>query len=679
MKSSNHACFKGLCLLCLFAAGPWPAGASGQTRLANKTEVTVSVDSMAGVIDANLYGQFAEHLGACIYGGIWVGEGSTIPNTRGIRNDVVTALKNLQVPVLRWPGGCFADEYHWMDGIGPKPQRAKMVNTNWGGVVEDNSFGTHEFLDLCELIGAEPYISGNLGRGTVDELARWIEYTTSDGDNPMANLRRKHGRAEPWTITYWGIGNESWGCGGRMRPEYYSDLARHYSAFMNNYGRNQVYKIASGPNGADTVWTKVVMERTGQLIDGLGLHYYTSAGSKPAADFDEKGWFDVIKKTLYMDDLLHLHTRIMDRYDPGKKVALIVDEWGTWYAVEPGTNPAFLYQQNTMRDAIVAASNLNIFHHHCDRVKMTNIAQMINVLQSMILTDKEKMVLTPTYHVFEMYNVHQNAIHLPLALKTTDYAYQGDAVPAINASASMDAKGVVHVSLCNVHPNRSEKISLSIKNFESQKVTARLLTAQTMNALNSFDKPNTVVPAPFADFTTVKGQLELTMPAKSVLILALQGKLNSRIGAPVRVNQPKPKLKYAYSEQVLLNLPDFSALPILREGLIDQISLPPDNSGSDYAVRYTGYLKIPANGFYNFYVNCDDGAKLYIDDKLVVNNDGRHAPIEKKGFASLQKGFHKLVVEFFQAGGGAELNISIEGSELKKQTIPAEMLFHEGR
>jgi alpha-N-arabinofuranosidase len=671
--------FSPLRLFCLISMVALAARVSGQTPGLDKTAISVSLDSMAGVIDANLYGQFSEHLGSCIYGGLWVGEGSPIPNTRGIRNDVVAALRKLKVPVLRWPGGCFADEYHWMDGIGPRNARAKMVNTNWGGVVEDNSFGTHEFLDLCGMIGAEPYISGNLGRGTVDELAKWIEYTTSDGDNPMANLRRKHGRHEPWTIKYWGVGNESWGCGGRMRPEYYADLARQYSTFMKNYGANQVYKIASGPNGADTVWTKVVMERAGQLIDGIGLHYYTNAAAKPASVFDERGWFDIIKKTLYMDELLALHTLILDRYDPGKKVALIVDEWGTWYAVEPGTNPAFLYQQNTLRDAIVAASNLNIFHHHCDRVKMTNIAQMVNVLQSMILTDKEKMVLTPTYHVFEMYNVHQNAIHLPLSLKTGNYTYQGDSVPSVNASASMDAKGIVHISLCNVHPQKAEKITIDIKNFDSQKVTARLLTASAMNALNSFDKPNQVAPVAFSDFTVRKDKLELNMPAKSVIVFELQGKLNSKIGAPVKVDNPKPKLNYEYYETVLLTLPDFSKLSVLRQGLIDQIAMPADNSGSDFAVRYSGYLKIPADGFYNFFANGDDGVKLYVDDKLIINNDGRHAPIEKKGFASLQKGFHKIVVEFFQAGGGAELNISIEGTELKKQTIPADMLFHESK
>jgi hypothetical protein len=304
---------------------------------------------------------------------------------------------------------------------------------------------------------------------------------------------------------------------------------------------------------------------------------------------------------------------------------------------------------------------------------------MINVLQSMILTDKEKMVLTPTYHVFEMYNVHQNAIHLPLSLKTGNYVYQGDSVPGVNGSASMDAKGLLHISLCNVNPKTAEKITIHIKNFESKKITARLLTAAAMNALNSFEKPTQVAPVAFSDFTVLKDGLELNMPAKSVIVFELQGKLNSKIGAPVKVSNPKPKLNYAYYESVLLTLPDFSGLSILKQGLIEQIVMPAENSGSDYAVRYSGYLKIPTDGFYNFYANCDDGARVYIDEMLIINNDGRHAPIEKRGFASLQKGFHNIVVEFFQAGGGAELNISIEGSDMKKQTIPADMLFHEGQ
>ena len=640
------------------------------------TDITINTENIAGRINENIYGQFSEHLGSCIYGGIWVGEDSSIPNTRGIRNDVIEALKKLKVPVLRWPGGCFADEYHWMDGIGPRENRPKMVNTNWGGVVEDNSFGTHEFLDLCEMICAEAYICGNVGSGTVEELSKWVEYVTSDGENPMANLRRKNGRSEPWKVKYWGIGNESWGCGGKMRPEYYADLVRRYSNFTRNYGDNQIYKIASGPNVDDTTWTNVVMDLSGNVINGLALHYYTS-GSKPAADFNEAGWFNIIKKTLRMNELIKMHSEIMDKYDPAKRVSLIVDEWGTWFSVEPGTNPSFLYQQNTMRDAVVAASNLNIFHNHCDRVKMTNIAQMINVLQAMILTDNEKMVLTPTYHVFEMFNVHQNAVLLPLDLKTSNYVYNGDSIPAINGSASINTQGLIHVSLCNVNPVTDEKVIIHLENFENKKVTAKILTSDKMNALNSFDNPDNVVPADFSDFNVSGNNLEVNMPSKSIVVFELDGKVNSKIGAALKVDNAGSGLKYSCYEGSYMSLPDFANQKPVKEDYIDQIKLPEDNPGSDYAIVYSGYIKIPLDGFYNFYANSDDGTKLFVDGKLIINNDGRHAPIEETGFVSLNAGFHKIEVEFFQAGGGQVLEINIEGPNLKKQIIPAEMLFHK--
>ncbi|MDP2035835.1 MAG: alpha-N-arabinofuranosidase, partial [Ignavibacteria bacterium] len=539
----------------------------------NKTTITLNTDNVAGLINENIYGQFSEHLGSCIYGGIWVGENSKIPNTHGIRNDVIEALRKLKVPVLRWPGGCFADEYHWMDGIGPHESRPKMVNTNWGGVVEDNSFGTHEFLDFCELIAAEPYICGNVGSGTVEELSKWVEYTTSDGENPMANLRRKNGRNEPWKIKYWGIGNESWGCGGQMRPEYYADLVRRYSNFTRSYRGNLIFKIASGPNVDDTAWTSTMMKQSGRYFDALALHYYTSAGSKPAAVFNEAGWFDVIKKALRTDEIVKMHSAIMDKYDPAKRVSLIVDEWGTWFAVEPGTNPAFLYQQNTMRDAIVAASSLNIFHNNSERVRMTNIAQMINVLQAMILTKDEKMLLTPTYHVFEMYNVHQNAMLIPLDLKTSNYVFNGESVPAVNGSASITSQGVIHISLCNVNPNESEKVTINVENFINQKVKARILTTKEMNALNSFENPNNVVPVEFTDYKFTAGNLEVNLPAKSVIVFELNGKVNSKVGDPIKLDNPKPQLRYKYYEGSYMKLPDFSTLKVSKEGTIAQIEL----------------------------------------------------------------------------------------------------------
>ncbi|MCQ2221205.1 MAG: alpha-N-arabinofuranosidase, partial [Prevotella sp.] len=391
--------------------------------------VTVHCDRPGDVIPKEIYGQFAEHLGACIYGGLWVGKDSKIPNQDGYRLDVLNALKELKVPVLRWPGGCFADEYHWMDGIGPKENRPKMVNNNWGGTVEDNSFGTHEFFNLCELIGCEPYLSGNVGSGTVEELAKWVEYITSDGDSPMANLRRKNGRDKSWNLKYLGVGNESWGCGGSMRPEYYSDLFRRYSTYCRNYDGHNLFKIASGASDYDYNWTEVLMDRAGGNMAGLSLHYYTVpgwSGSKGSAtDFTKDQYYWTIGKCREIEDVLKKHINIMDKKDPKNNVALLLDEWGTWWDTEPGTNPGHLFQQNSMRDAIVASTSLDIFHRYTRRLKMCNIAQIVNVLQSMILTKDDKMVLTPTYYVFQQYAVHQDATNIPVTVICDEMSIKG--------------------------------------------------------------------------------------------------------------------------------------------------------------------------------------------------------------------------------------------------------------
>jgi len=351
------------------------------------------------------------------------------------------------VPVLRWPGGCFADEYHWQDGIGPRTERPSIVNTHWGSVVEDNQFGTHEFFDLCEMIGTEPYICGNVGSGTVQEMEQWIEYITFDGSSPMANLRRKNGRDEPWRLPYFGVGNENWGCGGSMRPEYYADLYCRYQSYVRNLSGNTIFKIACGPNGADYGWTEVLMREAARYMHGLSLHYYTEPGTwngkGSATGFDESAWFSTLSKCPRMEELIRRHGTIMDRYDPDKHVGFIVDEWGTWFDVEPGTNPAFLYQQNTLRDALVAGLTLNIFNNHCDRVQMANLAQTVNVLQALILTDGASMITTPTYHVFDMYQAHQGAILLPCFLESDLYTLNDKQMPQLSASASSAVDGKV--------------------------------------------------------------------------------------------------------------------------------------------------------------------------------------------------------------------------------------------
>lgn len=491
-----------------------------------QNKLIIEADQDKGTISRHIYGHFSEHLGRCIYGGYWVGEDSSIPNTRGIRNDVVKALRDIRIPNLRWPGGCFADEYHWMDGIGPRENRPKMINTHWGGVVEDNSFGTHEFLDLCEQLECEPYISGNVGSGTVEEMSKWIEYITFDGESPMANLRRQNGRNEPWKVKFWGVGNESWGCGGNMTPDFYSDLYRQYATFCRNYGDNRLYKIACGANEADYNWTETLMKNAGRHMQGLSLHYYTvprSWGDKGSAtQFDEEEYFTTIQKTLFMQELLNRHSTIMDRYDPQKRVGLIVDEWGTWYNVEPGTNPGFLYQQNTLRDAIVAGINLNMFNTHCDRVKMANIAQTVNVLQAIILTDEEKMVLTPTYWVFYLYKVHQDATLLPVSFTGNKYRQNNREIDAVSVSASKDATGKIHITLVNADPSNEQRIETQLRGVSVRNVSGKVLTSDKINDYNTFEQPSTISVKDFSGATFSGSSLSVVLPSKSVVLLEIE-------------------------------------------------------------------------------------------------------------------------------------------------------------
>ncbi|NRT77571.1 alpha-N-arabinofuranosidase [Clostridium beijerinckii] len=490
------------------------------------SKIIINTDIKKGKINKNIYGNFAEHLGRCIYGGFWVGKNSEIPNINGIRKDVVEALKELKLPVLRWPGGCFADEYHWKDGIGDPESRPKMVNVHWGGGTENNHFGTHEFFELCELLGAEPYICGNVGSGTVQEMREWIEYMTFDGESPMSNLRAENGNKEPWKLTYFGVGNENWGCGGNMRPEYYADLYRRYSSYVRNFGDNKIFKIACGPNDDDYKWTEVLMREAGKFMDGMSLHYYTVPGDfwlgkGSATQFSEEEWFITMKKSMKMEELITRHSTIMDKYDPDKRVALIVDEWGTWFDVEPGTNPGFLYQQNTIRDALVAGVNFNIFHNHCDRVQMTNIAQTINVLQAVILTEGSKMILTPTYHAFNMYKVHQDAELIELNIESPNYHCGDDKIPQVSATASVDKDGKLHISLCNLSPAECVDIQCELRGKAMAKVTGTILTAEAMNAHNTFEDPEKVSLKSFDGASIDEGKLTAVLPAMSLVTLEL--------------------------------------------------------------------------------------------------------------------------------------------------------------
>ncbi len=492
----------------------------------NKTTVTLKPQEAKVVIDKNIYGHFAEHLGRCIYDGFYVGEANTtIPHTDGVRNDVITALKDLKVPLLRWPGGCFADTYHWMDGIGPKGERPKIVNLWWGGVTEDNSFGTHDFLNMCEVLGAQPYLSANVGSGEVREMADWIQYTNHEGVSPMADLRKENGREKPWNVKYWGVGNEAWGCGGNMTAEYYANIYRQYSTFMTDWSNNsKVFRIASGASGNDYHWTEVLMRDVPKsLIEGVALHHYAVidwSKKGPSIGFDESHYFRTMEEATKMEEFVTKHSAIMDKYDPEKKIALVVDEWGGWYDEVKGGG--VLYQQNTMRDAMIAGTTLNTFNNHADRVRMANLAQTINVLQAVILTDGNKLLLTPTYHVMKMYNVHQDATLVPSEITgNTTYKVGDKTLPAISVSSST-ANGKTNVSLVNIHATESREIELVVPGSGKAKVSASIIQSAKLDDCNTFDQPGKIGIKVF-DGVKKKGEtVSLTLPPFSVVQVTLE-------------------------------------------------------------------------------------------------------------------------------------------------------------
>ncbi|TDO49814.1 alpha-N-arabinofuranosidase [Kribbella sp. VKM Ac-2527] len=506
------------------------------TEPTSAARIVIDLDVPGPTISRHLYGHFAEHLGRCIYEGFYVGESSELPNEAGIRLDVVEALRALDIPNLRWPGGCFADEYHWMDGIGPKSERPGMINTHWGNVEENNHFGTHEFMALCELLGAEPYVNGNIGSGTVKEMSDWVEYLTRDGDSPMGRLRKANGRDEPWKIPFWGLGNEAWGCGGNLRADAYADLARQFSTFCRDHGDNKLYKIAAGAADDDLAWTETLMKAISCLgckrdpkgfFQGISFHYYTVPGpwehKGSATEFDIDDYYRTMIKAADIDRVIAGHSAVMDAYDPQRKVGLVLDEWGTWWDVEPGTNPGFLYQQNALRDALVAGLHFDIFHRHAERLVMANIAQTVNVLQAMLLTDSSGgLVLTPTYHVFEMNKGHHDATSVPVHLvdRPAPYTIDGQSLELLSASASMKDNRAL-ISLTNLDPSSPADITLDLRGATINSHSGRLLTAPKPQAHNTSTDPSAVTPVPLTTITPVAGGLQVTLPPHSFATVAL--------------------------------------------------------------------------------------------------------------------------------------------------------------
>lgn len=485
----------------------------------------INPNEKIATINKDIYGHFSEHLGRCIYEGIYVGEDSKIPNVNGMRCDVVSALREMGIPVLRWPGGCFADEYHWKDGIGKKSERKKMINTHWGGVVEDNSFGTHEYFELCRQLGCDTYVNANVGSGSVKEMSEWVEYMTFDGVSPMAELRKKNGSEKPFNLKYLGVGNESWGCGGNMDPEYYGCLYKQYNTFCRDYDSNKhIKRIACGPNAGDYHWTKVVTDKVKHHADALSLHYYTLPTGKwdhkgSATEFDKNEYNSTICKAYYIDELIKNHLAMMQSVQPNGNLKLIVDEWGTWYDVEPGTNPGFLYQQSTMRDAIVAALTLNIFNKHADKIIMANIAQTVNVLQSVILTDGEKMVKTPTYYVFKMYKEHQNNTLIGSYITSENIESKNDRnkqFPQLIESTSTDENGTIYSTITNTSSVKSAKIKCQIADTKVDSIYAEIISGECHDK-NDFENQNKVKTVEFIDYKKIKDGFTAVIPACSVV------------------------------------------------------------------------------------------------------------------------------------------------------------------
>ncbi len=495
--------------------------------LAAQTKITLDADLAKTQISRNIYGHFAEHIGRLIYGGIYVGENNTkIPNTSGVRNDIIKALKDLKIPNLRWPGGCFADTYHWKDAVGPKNERKPIENLSWGNVREDNSFGTTEFLNLCELLGAEPYLAVNINTGTVQEAVEWVQYANhANGTSNLTDIREKSGRDKPWNVKFWGIGNESWDCGGNMSVDHYVNLYKQYATAMTSYSNTEkLFRVAVGPGGPDAKWTEEIMKDIpAKRFEGVSVHYYSVtnwSNKSSSTKFTDEEYFKTMQQAWRMEDVIRINSEMMDKYDPKKRVALIIDEWGGWYETDPEGNGQ-LYQQNTMRDAMIAGLTLNIFNNHADRVRMANLAQVVNVLQSVILTKDEKIILTPTYHVMEMYKVHQDAILVPVRIISNDFIMGNNRIQAVSVSASKDQSGMMHISLTNIDNKNNQEVEIDLKGFKAKQLKGRILTSSKVQDHNTFDNPANVVPKTFNGASISEGNLKVNMPPNSVIVLEL--------------------------------------------------------------------------------------------------------------------------------------------------------------
>jgi alpha-L-arabinofuranosidase len=467
-------------------------------KTASAVTVNVLLDEPIGTINPNVQGHFIEHLGACVYGGCWVGQKSSIKNYKGIRLDVIEALRAIKPPVLRWPGGCFADDYHWKDGIGPKHQRPKTVNLHWGDCVETNEFGTHEFMDLCQVIGAKPYLAGNLGSGSPTELRKWIEYCNYPSGTSLSDQRIENGAPKPFGVEYWGVGNENWGCGGNMSAADYAAEYRRFANYVRAWGGTEPELVACGPLGNDLNWTRSFFEKLYEKgprdcirINGFAAHHYCFNRGETGAhalDFDKYGWYSLLTDAQKMEPLIVQQRELMDEYDPIRKIGLIVDEWGSWHRATDGA--AELWQQNCIRDAMLAALTLDIFNRHADKIQMANIAQTINVLQALILTDGDKLIKTPTYHVYDMYKDHQGGESVRLEIDCNPI----HELQQVSGSASVkDSR--LSITLTNLSLDSGVEVRLSLPDltlYQAGELYELSYPQGKVTAHNNFEEPEAV-------------------------------------------------------------------------------------------------------------------------------------------------------------------------------------------
>jgi alpha-N-arabinofuranosidase len=512
-------------------------------------QVEIFLDESKGTIAPEIYGQFTEHIGGVIYDGVWVGEQSRIPNRYGIRKELVERMNQIHVPILRWPGGCFADSYDWKDGIGPVAQRPKRTNF-WevdpdaarlhgkgAQVIEPNEFGTNEFMRFCQLTKAEPYLAVNLRSQPALEFDHWVEYCNAPaGGTTLGDMRAKSGFTDPFNVRYWGVGNESWGCGGNFTPEEYASEFRRYTTWIPEFGVD-LQLIGAGPNGNDIDWTHKFFEQIvtdhpyhNPHFKGWSIHHYASdlsrgkphdwiTGKGDALKFEVVDWYEIMRECYRIEKIMSDQWAVMGQYDPEHQVKLVVDEYGPWYREGTELDPTHIFgQQVTVRDALATALTLDAFNRNCEKVSVATCAQLVNNLNALFLCHEDRFFATPNFYVFEMYAAHQGAQSLRAEFGAPDIHYDRDGKDTtfwgLNGSASRKGRTV---TLTMVNPSLSSPVDtqIALRGGDATAASGVVLNASDMHAHNTFDQPEAVKSASLA-VSVSSGLLKVSIPPASV-------------------------------------------------------------------------------------------------------------------------------------------------------------------